>query len=131
MSSLNRASGITFVGLITCSAVSFPVSLFISSTHIFRLCPNFNLKSFERQQLYQIYPYIGSLIICSCLYIPIYSSSNTSCSMVHLNIDLRLYGSLWPPFLSMKSTNSTQCLSSVYTAWSCLGASTISLPFDT
>ena len=31
----------------------------------------------------------------------------------------------------MKSIRSSQCLSSVYEVWSCLGARTISLPFDT
>jgi len=31
----------------------------------------------------------------------------------------------------MKSISSSQCLTSVYEAWSCLGARTISLPFDT
>src|SRR5882757_546466 len=115
----------------TCSAISFPVALFISNTNIFKLCPSFNLKALERQQLYEIWRYMGSLIIWPCLYIPIYSSSNSSCSKVHLNIDLRMYGSFGPPFLSMKSTNSSQCLTSVYEAWSCFGARTISLPFDT
>jgi len=131
MSSLNTASGITFVGLITCSAVSFPVALSISTTNMFTLCPSFNLTAFERQQLYKIWPYVGSLIICLCLYIPIYSSSNSSCSKMNLNIDLRMYGSFGPPFWSMKSPNSSQCLTSVYEAWSCLGARTISFPFDT
>jgi len=74
---------------------------------------------------------MGSLIICLCVNIPIYFSSNSSCSKVHLNIDVRMYGSFRPLFLSMKSTNSSQCLTSVYKAWSCLGARTISLPFDT
>jgi len=42
-----------------------------------------------------------------------------------------MYGSFGPPCLSMKSINPFQCLSSVYEACSCLGARTISLPFDT
>jgi len=42
-----------------------------------------------------------------------------------------MYGSFWPPFLSMKSSGNSECLTSVYEAWSCLGARTISLPFDT
>jgi len=42
-----------------------------------------------------------------------------------------MYGFLGPPFLSIKSISSSQCLTSVYKAWSCLGARTISFPFDT
>jgi len=90
---LTRLVRITFVSLITCSAISFPVAPIISTTNIFTLCPSFNLKAFERQQLYEIWPYMGSLIICWCLYISIYSSSNLSCSKVHLNIDVRMYSS--------------------------------------
>jgi len=104
---LTRLVRITFLGLVTCSAISFPVALIISTTIIFRLCPSFDLKAFERQQLYEIWTYMGSSIICPCVYIPIYSSSNSSCSKVQLNIDVRMYGSFGPPFLSMKSTNSS------------------------
>jgi len=120
----------TFVGLVMCSAVSFLVALIISTTCIFTLCPSFNLKPLERQQLYEIWPYMGSLISCPCLYIPIYSCFDSSCSKVHLNIDLRMYGSFRQSYLLMKSINSSQCLTSVYEALSCLGARTISLPFD-
>jgi len=123
--------GITFVGQITCSAISFSVALLISTKNIFGLCPGFNLEAFERQQLYEIWRDMGSIIIYPCVYNPIYSSSNSSCSKVHLNIDVIMYGSFGPPFLSMKSISSSQCLTSVYEAWSCLGARTISLPFDT
>jgi len=45
---------ITIVGLIMCSAITFPVALIISTIDIFTLCPSFNLKAFERQQLYEI-----------------------------------------------------------------------------
>jgi len=128
---ITRPARITIVSLNTCSAISFPVALIISTPNIFTLCPSFNLEASERQQLYEIWPYMGSLIIGPCLYIPIYSSSNSSLSKVHLNIDVRMYGSFGPPFLLMKSTNTSQCLTSVYEAWSCVGAWTISLPFDT
>jgi len=121
----------TFVGLITCSATSFPVALIISTTNIFTLCPSFNLKAFERQQLYKMWPYMGSSIICPSLNIPIYASSNSSCSKLHLNIDVRMYGSFRPLFLLMKSTNSSQRLTSGYEACSCLGTRTKSLPFNT
>jgi len=128
---LTQLARITFVGLITCLAISFPVALIISATKIFTLCPSFNLKAFERQQLYEIWPYMGLLTICPCVYIPIYSSSNSSCSKVHSNIDARMYGSFGLPCLSMKSTNSYQCLTFVYEAWSCLRARNISWPFNT
>jgi len=128
---LTRLTGITSVGLITCFAIPFPVALIVSITNIFTLYPSFDLKTFERQQLYEIWPYMRLLIICPCLYIPIVSSPNLSCSKVFLNIAVRLYGSFRPPFWSMKSTNSSQCLTSVYKAWSCLGARTISFPFNT
>jgi len=102
----------------------------MSTTNILTLCPSFNLKAFERQQLYKIWPYMGLLIISPCLYIPIFCSSNLSCSNVRYNIDVRMYGSFGPLFLLMKSTNSSQCLPSLYEVWSCLGARTISLPFN-
>jgi len=114
-----------------CMAVFFPVALIISATYFFPLCPSFNLKAFERHQLYKIWPYMGTLIICLCLYIPIYCSSNLSCSKEYWKINLSMYTSSEPPYWSMKSTNSSQCLASVYEAWSGLGARTISLPFDT
>ena len=128
---LIQLAEITFVGLIMCSAISFYVALLILTKNIFQWCPSFNLKAFERQQLYEIWPFTGSIIICLCVYNPIYSSSNLSYSKVHLNIDVIMYGSFGPPFLSMKSISSAQCLASVYEAWSCLGARTIFLPFDT
>jgi len=99
--------------------------------NIFTLCPSYNLKAVERQQLYEIWPYMGSLIICPCVYNLIYSSSNSFYSKVYLNIDVRMYGFFGPLFLSMKSTNSFQCLTSVYETWSSLGARTKSVPFDT
>jgi len=64
---LTRLAGITFVGLITCSAIYFSGALLISTKNIFGLCPSFNLKAFERQQLYEIWPYVGSIIICPCV----------------------------------------------------------------
>jgi len=128
---LTRLAGITLAGLIMCSAISFPVAHIISTYNIFGSCPSFNLKAIERQQLYEIWPYMGSVMICSFVYNPIYSSSNSACSNVHLNFDVRMYGSVGRPFLLMKSISSSQCLTSVYAAWSWLGDRTISLPFDT
>jgi len=74
---------------------------------------------------------MGSFTIWTCVYNPIHSSSHSSCSKVHLNIMFRMYGSFGPPFLWMKSTSSSQCVTSVCQASSSLGARTISLPFDT
>jgi len=128
---LTHLAGITFVSLITCSAISFTVTLLISTKNIFEFCPSFNLKAFEKQQVYEIRPYMGSIIICPVVYNPIYSSSISSYSKVHLNIDVIIYGSFGPPFLSMKSISFSQCLTSVYEAWSCLEVRTISLRFNT
>jgi len=128
---LTRLAGITFAGLIMCSAISYPVARFISTKNIFGSCQSFNLKAFERQQLYEIWPYMGSVIIWSFVYNPIYSSSNWACSNVHLNFDVRMYGSVGRLFLLMKSISSSQCLTSVYVALSGFGDRTISLPFDT
>jgi len=127
---LTRLGGITIVSLITCLAISFPVAPFISSNNIFTLCPKFNLKAFQTQQLYQIRLYIGSLIIIPGVCNFIYSSSNSSCCTVHLNIDMRKYGSPRPPCLLMKSTNCSRRLTSVYEASSFSGAWTKSFPFD-
>jgi hypothetical protein len=35
-----------------------------------------------------------------------------------LKIDVRMYGSCGPPFLRMKSSSSSMCLTSIYKAWS-------------
>jgi len=72
---LTWLAGITFVGLFTCLAISFSGALWILTKNIFGLWPSFNLKAFERQQLYEIWPYMGSIIICPFVYNPIYSSS--------------------------------------------------------
>jgi len=122
--------GITFAGLIMCSAISFPVDHFISIKTIFWSCLSFDLKGFERQQLYKICPHMELFITCIFVYGPIYFSSNSCCSMVHVNIDVSMYGSFRPPLLLMISVSTSQCLPSVYEAWSYLGATTRSLPFD-
>jgi len=84
------------------------------------LCPRFNLKAFERELLYVIWPYRGSFIICPGLYDPIYSPSNSSCVKLYLYSAVRQYGSFGQQFISMKSISSSLCLTSVYEAWSWL-----------
>jgi len=111
--------------------MSFLVAWLFSIENIFGLCPSFNLKAFQWQQLDEIWPYMGSSIIAPFVYNPIYSLSNWSCSKVHLNSDVRIYGSSGPPVVSMKSISSSQCLTSVYEAWIWFGDRMISLPFDT
>jgi len=128
---LTRPAGITFAGLSMCSTISFPITRIISTKNIFGLFPSFNLKPFKRQQLYEIWPYMVSIIIRLFVYDPIYSLSNLACSHVHLNIDVRMYDSVGQPFLLMKSISSSQFLTSGYGAWSCFRDRTISLPFDT
>jgi len=122
---------ITMPGPITCTAMSFPIALVMSTKHIFGSCPSFNLKTFERHQLYEIWPYMWSLLLLLCVYNHIHSLPNSSWSKVYLKIDVRMCGSLWPLFLSMKWISSSQCLTSVYDAWLCWGTGTISLPVNT
>ena len=57
-------------------------------------------------------------MICPDEYNPIYSSYNPSCFKLHLNIAVRQYSSFGEQFFSMKSISSSQCLTSVYEAWS-------------
>jgi len=109
--------GIAFAGLITCWAIAFWVAPFISTKDVFQLCPSVNLKSFERLQLYEICPSMGSLIICLWGYNPLYSSSNSSCSKVNSNINDGMYGSFQPPLLLMISITSSPRLTYVYEAW--------------
>jgi len=70
-------------------------------------------------------------IICSFEYNPIYSSSNSACSMVHLNFKVRMYGSFGHPFLLIRSISSSQCLILGYAVWSWFEDKTVSLAFDT
>jgi len=128
---LTRLAGITLVSDIACLAISFPAALIISAKNIFGFCPSFNLKPCERQQSNKIWPYMGPIIICLFVYNPIYSPSNAFCSKGHLNIHVIMYGSFRPSSLLMITISSSHCLKSVYEAWSCLGARTKSLPFNT
>jgi len=110
--------GINFASLITCSAIFFPVAAFISTKNRFTLCHSFNLKKFEREMLYDIWPYRGTFIICLVAYNPIYSWSNSSGVKLHLCTGVRWYGPFGLQFLSIKSISSSQYLISVYEAWS-------------
>jgi len=65
------------------------------------------------------------------VYSPIYFSYNSSCSKVHLDLDVILYGFFGHPLLSMNTSSTCQCLTSGYKAWCWIGDRTISLPFDT
>jgi len=71
----------------------------------------------------------GDAIFCASN--PIQSSCSSFCSNMPLNIDCRMYGSFRPPALSMKTTSFSQCPTSVYEAWCCLGDRIIFLPFNT
>jgi len=128
---ITRFAGSTLAGLITCSAISFPVAAFISTKNSFTLCPSFNLKALERELLYEIRQFRGSFIICPSAYNPICSSSNSSCVKLDLNNAVRQYGSFGSQFFSMKSISSSQCLTSVYEACSCMLDVWSLLPFGT
>ena len=123
--------GIIFAGLTTCLAISSTVALWISTKNIFGFCPSLNLTAFARQQWYQIWPCMGSIIICPIVYNPIYSSSNLFCSRVQLNLEVRMYGSFRPPFWSMITITSSLCLTLPDEAWIWFGARTISFAFNT
>jgi hypothetical protein len=123
--------GITFAGLLPCLTIYFPGADLISTKNISGSCPIFNLKAFQRQQLYELWSYVGSIIICPFVYNPIYSSSNWSFSKVHLNLNVTVYGSFMRPFMLMKSISYSWCLTLGYVAWSWFVDSTISWPFDT
>jgi len=127
---ITRLAGITFTGLIKCSAIPYHVARHISTKNIFTLCPCSNLTAYERQQLHEIWPYMGSIIFSHFEFNPIYSSSNSSCTKVHLKIDVRMYGSFGPAFSSMKLFTFSRCLTLKYEACSWYGDRTIVLPFN-
>jgi len=127
---LTWQAGIIFAGRITCSAISYHVALWISTKNIFRLCPSINLKALARQLLYEIFPYIGSITTCLCVYIPIYSSSYSPCCKVHLNIEVGMNSSFRPLWWLMKSISSFQWFILIYKAWCWLGDGKLSLPFN-
>ena len=81
--------------------------------------------------MYEIWPYKASIISYPFVYNRIYSSSNSSCSKVYLNLNIRISGPFGHPFLLMKSISFSQCLTSVYVAWSWFGDRTILLAFNT
>jgi hypothetical protein len=110
---LTQLAGFTLLGPIMGSPISFPVAPFYSTQHIFGSCPSSNLKAFERQQLYKMCQYMWSIIIYLIVYSPIYSSSNSSYFNVHLNLNIRIYGSVRHQFLFMKTISTSQCLTSV------------------
>jgi hypothetical protein len=53
---------------------------------------------------------------------------NLCCSYMY---QVRIYGSFWLPFLSMKWTNSSMYLTTLYYASSCWGAKTNTKSFNT
>jgi len=103
----------------------------MSTKNRITLCPSFNLKAFEMELLYDIWPYRRSFMICPGTYNPIYSSSNSSCIKLNLYIAVIQYGSSWEQFLSVKSISCTQCLTSVYKARNWLLEVWSLLPFGT
>jgi len=103
-----------------CSAISFPAVALICTKYTFKLCPSFNLNTIERKLLYKIWKYGGLFIIYLGAYNTIYFSSNSSCIQLHLYIAVRQFGSFRLQFCSMKSISSSQCLTSVFNAWSWL-----------
>jgi len=114
-----------------CSAISYPVAAFISIKYSSSLCPSFNLKAFERELLYEIWPYGGSFIICPSAYNPIYSSFHSFCVKLHLYNAVRQYESFGQQPLSMKLISSSQGLRSMYEVWSCVLDVWSLLPFGT
>jgi len=124
-------AGITFTGLIPCLAISCPGILWISNQNIFALCPNLNLKTFKWQQLYETWPYMGSIMICPSEYNHICCVCNSSCFKVHLDIDDRIYGSFGSPIFLIQSINTSHRPTLVYEIWNCFGDRTVSLPLDT
>jgi len=97
--------GITFAGLITCTAISISVARFMSTNNTLELWPSFNIKAFEMQQLYKFFPYMGSFIICPFVYNPICSSSNLTYSTGCCWIYVRMYVSFGLSFFSTKSVS--------------------------
>jgi len=66
---LRSEAGIILAGQITCSTFSLPLTTLISTKNTFKMYPRFNLKASEREQLYQVWPYMSSFISCLCIYI--------------------------------------------------------------
>jgi len=124
-------AGITFAGPNTRSAISISVAHWILTKSSFGFSRIFNLKAFHTQQLYEIWLYISSIIIYVFVYNPVYSVSSFSYCKVHWNIDVGIYHSFGPQFLSMKVISSSQWVTYVYEARSCLGCRIISFPSDT
>jgi len=63
----------------------------MSTKNSFTSCPSFNLKAFERELLYEIWPHEGSFMICLGAYNPINSSSNSSWVKLHLDFAIGQY----------------------------------------
>jgi len=124
-------AGITFAGRITCSALCSPVAIQISTNNIAKLYHSFNLKEFGTEQLNEICPCMGSFLACAGVNNLIQSSSDVSCSKMHINMDLTIFRTFEHLLLSMKSICSSQCLTSGYKAWNWLGGIILSFPFVT
>jgi len=70
-------------------------------------------------------------MICPGVYNPIYSSSNSFWFRLYLYITVRRYSSFGLQSCSMKANRSSQCLTSLYEAWSSLLNVWPLLPFGT
>jgi len=128
---LTWLAGSTINGLITCFAIVCLWVLSISSENIFRLCVSFDLKEFQWQQLYQIWPYMGLIIASLCVLNPIHSSSNVSYSKMYLNLDVVIHWAFSPPDLFPNIISSSMWLTLVFEASTSLGATTLLLTFNT
>jgi len=85
--------GITFAGLSMYLAISYPITSLIS-TKIYSNCiPITTGKHSKDNSCNRIYPCVGWFTNCPCINSPIHCSSNSSCSKMHLNINVGLYGS--------------------------------------
>jgi len=126
-----QQAGIIFHGQMTCPVISFPLARCIAIKNVFRLYSGFNFIIFKRHQLYNFWPYLGSIIICECVYSPTNSLSKSSCSKVHLNNNVRMYGSFRHLFLSLELITSSQCLILVEEISYWIRDGMISFQFDT
>jgi len=118
---LTSLAQISFTGLITCSASFSLITTLISTNNIFKLCIIVKLKESDREQLHGIWSDMESFMSSPCVYNPIYSLSNSSCSKIHMNINVQHDCSFWPLFFWVKSVGSSQRLTLWYKAWICMG----------
>ena len=128
---VTQQGGITLPSLTMWSAISYPVAVLVSTKNIVKFYPGSTWNHFKGNSYTKFSEIWGHWEISLCIYNTTYSSSNSSHSKVHWNLEHGINGAFRPLLLLMKSISSSQCPTFEYGTGSCIGHLRLALPSNT